>query len=334
MIRSPSRPTWLALGLALALAASAAPSRAQYCAAPTTNEWFDISALGGNLGLGNDAAIMCMWPLTFTLYGTAYDNIVISSNGYAFLTNAGFNPGCTVAPPPGGTSPANLSLPNVSAPGALIAPFWDDLDPSLSGGVHSVGWALAGQPQRLVVQWDGVPHAGGGGTGKFQMQLEDVTHDIIFCYQDVDFGSPAVDFGASATVGIQDATATQALQYSFNAATLSNNSCIRIYATCPCADGDGDGYGNPASPACTFPQLDCNDSNAAVNPGATEVLFNGIDDDCNPANPVNPACMSVAASADPAQSKASASATAVGVALPLAFLALRRRRGAVRRDVR
>jgi hypothetical protein len=326
MVGSVVRRSSLAVAALALLAVVPGSSRAQYCAAPTTNEWFDISAMGGNLGLGNDAAIMCGYPLTFTLFGTAYDNIVIGSNGYAFLTNAGFNPGCSLVPPPGGTSPSNVALPSGSAPGALIAPFWDDLDPSLSGGVHSVGWSLAGQPQRLVVQWDNVPHAGGGATGKFQMQLEDVTHDIIFCYQDVDFGNPAYDFGASATVGIQDATGTQALQYSFNASSLTNNSCIRIYASCPCADADGDGYGNPASPSCTNPQLDCNDSNAAVNPGATEVLFNGIDDDCNPANPVNPACMSVAASAPPEERSATAAATAVGVVLPVALLWVRRRR--------
>ena len=54
------------------------------------------------------------------------------------------------------------------------------------------------------------------------------------------------------------------------------------------ADADGDGYGDAGSSvsACSAPEgyvgdnTDCNDSDAAVNPGATEVC-NGVDDNCD-----------------------------------------------------
>jgi hypothetical protein len=61
----------------------------------------------------------------------------------------------------------------------------------------------------------------------------------------------------------------------------------QTWAPPECIDGDGDGFGDPASSGCTFPGLDCNDSDPDVNPGAGEGPFgdatcdDGIDNDCN-----------------------------------------------------
>ncbi|RAR47505.1 GEVED domain-containing protein, partial [Flavobacterium lacus] len=55
------------------------------------------------------------------------------------------------------------------------------------------------------------------------------------------------------------------------------------------ADADGDGFGNNASTlqVCNQPVGyvavggDCNDNNASINPGATEICYDGLDNDCD-----------------------------------------------------
>ena len=54
--------------------------------------------------------------------------------------------------------------------------------------------------------------------------------------------------------------------------------------TIECTDNDGDGYGDPASTSCTNPELDCNDDNIDINPGAQETCGDSEDYDCDGQN--------------------------------------------------
>ncbi len=58
----------------------------------------------------------------------------------------------------------------------------------------------------------------------------------------------------------------------------ADSDCV-TQPVCACVDSDGDGY-YAVNPDCPTGS-DCDDSNAAVNPGATEICNNGIDDNCN-----------------------------------------------------
>jgi hypothetical protein len=49
----------------------------------------------------------------------------------------------------------------------------------------------------------------------------------------------------------------------------------------PCTDLDGDDFGDPASPGCTYASRDCDDGNPNINPHATEIPNNGIDENCD-----------------------------------------------------
>jgi len=51
-----------------------------------------------------------------------------------------------------------------------------------------------------------------------------------------------------------------------------------LLAGLPCTDSDGDGYF--AEPGCGTPP-DCRDSDPSIHPGAPEIAFDGVDQDCN-----------------------------------------------------
>ena len=94
-----------------------------------------------------------------------------------------------------------------------------------------------------------------------------------------------VDDGSCIVVGVPGCMNASACNYN-SAATTDDGSCI--LPTTYYRDLDNDTYGNAAQTiqACSQPvgyvtnSTDCNDNNAAVHPGATEVC-NTIDDDCD-----------------------------------------------------
>ena len=89
------------------------------------------------------------------------------------------------------------------------------------------------------------------------------------------------------------ATYTKLIEYNGIDGAYPNSAFIELKScnveTTYYQDADSDGYGNSniTLQACTQPtgyvsdSTDCDDNNAAVHPGATEICGNGIDDNCN-----------------------------------------------------
>jgi hypothetical protein len=160
---------------------------------------------------------MATLPLyfTFQFYGDDYTEVNADPSGNLQFTTSD-------------SEYANVCLPDPTL-GKMIAAFWDDLYLGGGGAGH---YSLTGvAPNRvLTVEWRDLPHFPGSPSGvTFQVQLEETTNDIYILYRDVDFGDPVINGGASATVGIQNAASSYAVQYSCNAPVLAPGRAIRFY---------------------------------------------------------------------------------------------------------
>ncbi|HRQ63285.1 MAG TPA: hypothetical protein PKZ76_00215 [Xanthomonadaceae bacterium] len=177
-------------------------------------DFIDISATGTPLNLTDDGEANVTMPFTFTFYGTTSNLVRIGNNG-----------GILFATTTGDVAFTNTALPNAAHP-LTIFPFWDDLDEETGNVYHQT---LGTAPDRVfVVQWHERPHFPGSIISEhvtFQALLFEGSGEILFQYADVDFGDPALNGGASATVGLNK-NDTTAVQFSFNSAALSDGMAI------------------------------------------------------------------------------------------------------------
>jgi len=161
---------------------------------------------------GDDAATSVNLPFGYFHYGNTYNRAFVSTNGHInFLASS--------------TALSNVAIPAAGAPNAAIYPFWDDLvvDSSASMWTRTAGTA----PNRtFLVEWRNVTFFN-ATTLRVDVEAalgEDGT--VAVRYRNI--GSDAREQGNSATVGIENATGTVALQYSFNTAVLSDAQSIRF----------------------------------------------------------------------------------------------------------
>jgi subtilisin family serine protease len=170
-------------------------------------EWIDATLDGTNAGMAcDDCWLELALPFEFDVYQQPFSSVRVSSNGYLVF----------------GSSPAtaysNVAIPSPSDPNGIVAPFWDDLN--LSGGAIWYTTIGTAPTRRFVIAWVGVPRFPQVGAATFEVVLEESTNDIIFQYQDVQFGQGTYDFGASATVGVENLNGTIGRQFSHAEARL------------------------------------------------------------------------------------------------------------------
>jgi hypothetical protein len=189
--------------------------------------WTDATS-GTRLSLSDDSSALISIGFDFVFYGSTYNTVRVSSNGY--LTFGTY-----------GTVYSNAAIPSSTVPNNLIAPFWDDLNPSVGGYVY---YLLGGtSPNRqLTVEWLNIPHyLYSTGAISFEATLYEGSNKIIFQYKDVNFGNEYYNNGASATSGVEDSAGGAGVQYTYNQSNLSDGLAISFYtpasSSCPNCSG-------------------------------------------------------------------------------------------------
>jgi hypothetical protein len=179
--------------------------------------WIEISGSGNSVGPLGDESNYGPFNLgfTFDFYGNSYTEIWVNNNGFIMFTNQT------------GVFAGNNPVPDSAPPNNIVAPFWDDLFES--GNIYYQAMGV-GPNRYFVVEWKDVENFNIPGVGyiTFEMVLYEGSNLIKYQYQDVIFGDPLYDYGASASVGMENITGFGGLQYSYDNATLSNSMAIEI----------------------------------------------------------------------------------------------------------
>jgi glucose/arabinose dehydrogenase/PKD repeat protein len=160
---------------------------------------------------GDDAVTRISLPFPVQFYGQRYDSAWVDINGkLSFLD-------------PGRSWGVNTAVPDVAAPNAAVYPFWDDL---VARADSSVRTAVVGAApdRRFVVEWRNI--------GIYRITTARLTFEAVISesgqisFGYADLSTAGRELGNSATVGIENAAGTVALQYSVDRPVLANGKTI------------------------------------------------------------------------------------------------------------
>jgi murein tripeptide amidase MpaA len=170
--------------------------------------WTDIVGGGTTPGSDDDAVYGPInLGFSFDFYGQTSSAIYISTNGFLSFSDVG-------------SVYQNQEIPASATPNGLIAPFWDDMNPSDSGTIYYLEDAVN---DRFIVQFEGVVHYGGASPETFQVILN-ADGSILFQYETVSDAS-------STTVGIESPDGSDGLGVSYNSAGALHNGLAIRFAT-------------------------------------------------------------------------------------------------------
>jgi hypothetical protein len=133
----------------------------------------------------------------------------------------------------------NTPLPNPAfySGARAAAVYWDDMEHTLAGaGVYAAEVTENGIPVQIF-QWTGLDHTpGSSGHGTFELKIFGGGGPggalAQYIYQTTTFGDPALDHGASATIGYQSSGA-EAVQFSFDTPGVPDGTVLSLVIAGP-----------------------------------------------------------------------------------------------------
>jgi hypothetical protein len=181
--------------------------------APATYGWIKGSqkvALTGD----EDVATVAL-PFPVTLYGVSYDTAHVTTNGLVNFLQPRLG------------DYANTALPGTNRPNGIVAAYWEDLILTKKSSVQTATTGSVGSRTFAIVWNQAAIASNPSATVSFEAVFDEATGDIALQYKDI--SSNALERGGSATIGIENQTGTDALQYSFNESVLTSGSAIRFF---------------------------------------------------------------------------------------------------------
>ena len=112
---------------------------------------------------------------------------------------------------------SNSSIPSTFTPNAGIYPYWDDL---IIDGSSSMWTKTESSPNRFTIEWRNATYFGDSSRRvDFEVTLYE-NGQILTNYRNI--AADGREQGNSATLGIENESGTDALQYSFNEAAIGS----------------------------------------------------------------------------------------------------------------
>ncbi|MBI4326301.1 MAG: S8 family serine peptidase [Chloroflexi bacterium] len=188
---------------------------ANYRLVETNFNWIDPGAMPPLTLTDNGISPAQSLPFPFVFYGQSYSQVYVAANGVMGFASAGLG------------STSNSDLPSPALPNAVLAPYWDNLNPAGGGTVH-IGLTGEAPERRAVVSWVEVPRNSSPTTFlTFQAVLHESTGHILFQYLEV-YPDHVRGAGRRATVGLENETGQVAAKYAYNGvpALLTNRQAL------------------------------------------------------------------------------------------------------------